>query len=323
MKPMLAKGLWPVMISPMHTNGKLDYTGLEQLCHFYIQAGAAGLFANCLSSEMYQLSPTERLQLTKATVAFAQNKIPVIATGSFSKNIDKCADFVKKIYDCGVEAVVIVTNFLATATETEAVVKRNIEKIMAATGTIPLGTYECPLPYKRLLSAELLGWLAQSGRFLYHKDTSCNVAALQAKAKATKGTVLALFNADTTTAMASLEAGFQGLSPISANFYPELYSYLLKEYFANGRSQKLDNLQAVLTMMDRVSHSFYPYSAKLFLQRRGLSITAFSRIYCDALQNVDDLRLDALMETFAWLAESIKLDCNGYGRSGIGIERPV
>jgi hypothetical protein len=35
------------------------------------------------------------------------------------------------------------------------------------------------------------------------------------------------------------------------------------------------------------------------------------------------LRLDALMETFAWLTESIKLDCNGYGRSGIGIERPV
>lgn len=41
----------PVMLTPFKNNGEIDYEALTRLIHFYIDAGASGLFANCLSSE--------------------------------------------------------------------------------------------------------------------------------------------------------------------------------------------------------------------------------------------------------------------------------
>ena len=46
----------PVMITPFQHNGKIDLDNLSRLIDFYLAAGVKGFFANCASSEMYQLS---------------------------------------------------------------------------------------------------------------------------------------------------------------------------------------------------------------------------------------------------------------------------
>jgi 4-hydroxy-tetrahydrodipicolinate synthase len=299
----LPKGLWPVMITPFDQNNEVDLGGLERLTHLYLEAGANGLFANCLSSEMYQMTSAERLQVTSQVVKYCKNKVPIVATGSFSKNIKTNVEFVKKIYDTGVHAVILVTGMLVEPDENDDILKARLEVIMSETGNIPLGVYECPVPYKRLLSPSILKWMAGSGRFVYHKDTSCNTEAMKPKAEAVKGSSFNLYNADTTTSLNSLEMGFCGISPISANFYPELYTFMLKEFFANGRTNHLNKLLAFLTMMDRVTHSFYPLASKLFLQKRGLKIQTNTRIPTETLTNADHIRLHALMESFNALAE--------------------
>lgn len=305
---MLPKGLWPVMITPFTKNNQLDLEGLERLTNMYLDAGANGMFANCLSSEMYQLTSEERLQLTTTVVQLCADKAPVVATGTFSRNHTENVEFIKKIHDTGVKAVILISSLLAEPDESEDILKQRLEKIMAETGNIPLGVYECPVPYKRLLSTDILTWMATSGRFVYHKDTSCNSHALKRKVEAVKGTSFGLYNADTTTALDSLESGSRGISPISANFYPELYNYLLKEFFANGRTEKVNQLHAFLTMMDRVTHAFYPYSAKLFLSKRGLKIETNTRIPQETLSNVDHLRLKALMDSFKTLADMYEVE---------------
>ena len=303
----LPKGLWPVMITPFTTSNHIDFGGLERLTNMYLEAGVNGMFANCLSSEMYQLTSEERLSLTSNVVKFCANKVPVVATGTFSRNISTNSEFIKKIYDTGADAVILITSLLVEPDENEDILKARLEQIMAETGTIPLGVYECPIPYKRLLSPSIMQWMASTERFIYHKDTSCNSLALERKATSVKGTNFGVYNADTSTALDSLDSGSRGISPISANFYPELYTYLLNEYFANGRTESLNRLHAFLTMMDRVTHSFYPYSAKLFLQKRGLKIEINTRIPTETLTNVDHIRLNALMDSFTALADMYEI----------------
>ncbi len=75
---------------------------------------------------------------------------------------------------------------------------------------------------------------------MYHKDTSCHSASIEKKRAATTGSNLLFMNADTATALDSLEAGADGLSPISANFYPELYTYLMNEYRNNGKTEAVN-----------------------------------------------------------------------------------
>ena len=139
---------------------------------------------------------------------------------------------------------------------------------MSETGEIPLGLYECPVPYKRVISPDMMKWLAETGRFWYHKDTTCDAGAINRKLDKIKGTQFQLYNADTPSALESLRDGAKGISPISGNFYPELYGHFLK-LFRKGKDEELEMLNTYLTVMDRVTHDFYPMSSKLFLEKRG------------------------------------------------------
>lgn len=47
----LPDGVFPVMLTPFREN-KVDYDSLKRLVEWYIQSGAAGLFAACQSSEI-------------------------------------------------------------------------------------------------------------------------------------------------------------------------------------------------------------------------------------------------------------------------------
>ena len=300
----LPSGLWPVMITPFTEANAIDYAGLDTLTQFYIKSGSKGLFANCLSSEMYQLTEAERLDLIKGVLRASEGKVPVAATGTLSRDLSVNIDFIKKVYDTGVQAVVLISSLIVLPDEDEDTFRKRLEHILDQTDGIPLGLYECPVPYKRLLSPGLMKWLVSSGRFVYHKDTSCHSPSIQKKREATQGTNLLFMNADTATGLDSLEAGADGLSPISANFYPELYTYLMDEFRAHGKTDKLTQFHAWLTLMDRTTHTFYPYSAKWFLQQRGLAIGTHTRIPTDTMPQVDHLRFKALMDSFKALAET-------------------
>ena len=83
------------MLTPFKANGEVDYDGLTQLTEYYMNAGAQGLFANCLSSEMYELTEDERLQVVKHVVKVANGLVPVVATGTFQGSLNKQAEFIK------------------------------------------------------------------------------------------------------------------------------------------------------------------------------------------------------------------------------------
>lgn len=287
-------GLWPVMLTPFTEKGKIDFQGLEELIEFYISAGASGLFSNCLSSEMYSLSAEERYMITRYTVRVSNGRVPVISTGTFSESEKENAEFSARIFDTGIEAVVINSNQLCREDEDDGIFLRRLNTFMNLTGDIPLGIYECPVPYKRQLSGRILTQIAQSGRFLYYKETSCNNHVIKDKLSAIENTGLSLFNANTPTALQSLRDGAAGLSPIGANFYPELYSFLSSFYHNIEQKDEIGQVNRFLGWNDITIHYAYPFSAKWFLKKRGLNIgdftrTAFEKPGSRALNNLNDL----------------------------------
>src|SRR5688572_1201031 len=131
----------PVMLTPFKENGSVDYDGLTELTEFYLNAGAGGLFANCQSSEMFSLSESERLAVTKHVVKIANGSVPVVATGTFGGPISKQAEFVNKMYATGVEAVIIITNMLADELEADGTFNDRFYSLLDKTDNIPMGFY--------------------------------------------------------------------------------------------------------------------------------------------------------------------------------------
>lgn len=301
--------IYPVMLTPFRKTGSIDFDGLKKLTEFYIETGSTGLFANCLSSEMFLLSEEERVLVTKTVVEQASGRQPIIAVGNFNLNQQANVDFIKKIYDTGVYAVVLNTNQLANQSENEEVVKRNLEFILEKTDKITLGVYECPVPYKRLLSPEILSWMAKTNRFKFLKETSCDLDVIRSKTDAVKGSLLGVYNANIPTTVDSLRYGATGVATIASNFYPELVKYLVVN--AQEKDKKTDRINELLTILDPLIHQAYPLSAKYFLQKRGLEIDTFTRKNV-RFSSQDFIKFDKLLRVFERFAEEMEIAINKF-----------
>lgn len=309
---ILPKGLWPVMITPFDEHNRVDVKLLKELTEFFIESGVNGLFANCLSSEMYQLSNDERVLYTKTTISAAKGRVPVVSSGIFSREQNTNIDFIKKIADTGVAAVIINTNQLNDCFESENDFKQKLEILINRTGNINLGLYECPDPYKRLVSPELMKWLARTGRFRYFKDTCCNLPAIERKVEAIKDSIFGLYNANMPTGIDSMKRGARGISPIGANYFPELYAYLVKNYENKALESEMNSLNALLNILDPIIHRNYPLSAKIFLQKRGMKIGATTRASVGSLCYQDYVLLDSLMTVFRDTAEKYEISTSQF-----------
>lgn len=298
----------PVMITPFNLKAKVDLDVVSRLIDFYLAAGVKGFFANCLSSEMFSISEDERLELTKHVVDYVNGRVPVVATGSFGLTLEDKAEFTKRIYDTGINAVILITGHYAKVEEGDEVLLRNFDKMLRLTGNIPLGLYECPAPYKRILSADVFKKLLETNRFVYHKDTSIELAQVKAKLEVAKGnSKLEFYDAHTPNAVHSLQWGAKGMSSISGNFYPEIMVWMCDHATHPEKREEALWLQSELTRVDPLIHQAYPMSAKYFLQKRGLSIRPISRTYVLHLTPEQKQTLDEIHDNFLRWCERLKI----------------
>lgn len=275
----MQKKFVPVMITPFNLKAQIDHDMVEQLIDFYLEAGVKGFFANCLSSEMYSISEDERLELTRHVVRYVNGRAPVVATGSFGLTIPDKALFTQKIHDTGVDSVIMITGHFANIDEPDDILLQRFEQLFSLTGNIPLGLYECPAPYKRVITPEILATLLATNRLIYHKDTSCSVENVRAKLAVTAGSRLEFYDAHTPNAVASMKMGAAGMSSISGNFYPEILVWLCNHINDESKQEDVRWIQAELQRVDPLIHIGYPLSAKYFLQLRGLPVRTISRAH--------------------------------------------
>jgi 4-hydroxy-tetrahydrodipicolinate synthase len=299
----------PVMITPFNLKAKVDFDVVSNLIDFYLEAGVKGFFANCLSSEMFSITEDERLELTAHVVKKVNGRVPIVATGSFGLSIEDKAEFTKKIYDTGIDAVILITGHFAKVADNDDVLLKNFEKMYNLTGNIPLGMYECPAPYKRIISAPVFKTLLSANRLVYHKDTSILVENVKAKLDIVKesNSSIEFYDAHTPNAMQSLQMGAKGMSSISGNFYPEILVWMVNNANNPEKQAHVKWLQEELTRVDPLIHVAYPMSAKYFLQKRGLPIRTISRATALELTPEQKKILDGIHDRFIQWCETLEI----------------
>lgn len=295
----------PVMITPFLENKKIDFDGLSKLIDFYISAGVKGFFANCLSSEMYHLDEEERIALTQHVVKRVNGAVPVVATGSFGSTMKEQVVFAKKIYNTGINAVILITSHYATKEDSDEVLAKNILRMLELTDSIPMGLYECPSPYKRIVTPDIFKILLETKRLVYHKDTSIDRDKVAAKLALIKDNPLEFYDAHTANAMFSLQHGAKGMSAISGNFYPEILVWMCNNATDRLKQDDVKWLQGELDRTEELISKGYPVSSKYFLSKRGISIQPVSRSSNHILTAQQKQTLDKVHETFLGWCERL------------------
>jgi 4-hydroxy-tetrahydrodipicolinate synthase len=285
----------PVMLTTYRENGAIDYDGMSRLIDFYLKAGAKGFFANCLSSEMYFLSDEEKLKLTKFVVDQVGGTIPVVASGSFGDTIQAKADFTKRIHDTGVDAVILISAHFAEKQQSDTELLQHLDDFLHQTKGISLGTYECPSPYKRIITPDIMKFLVSTGRFIYHKDTTEDIDQIKTKLDLARNGNLGLYNAHIGSAAESLQYGGAGLSPIAGNFYPEIITWMCENAADPMKKSDVDWLQRELREAESKIGNQYQLGARYFLSKRGFTTAMVSRSTPGALAAEQRMVLDDLI----------------------------
>ncbi len=268
-------GVYPTMITPYTTDNKIDYNAVEQLMYWYKERGVAGIFAICQSSEIFFLTFEERLELLNFIMKHKPEGLSIVASGHTADDLDRQIYEANKFIECGIDAYVFIANRFAKADESDDILLKNMEYVASALPEIGLGVYECPYPYKRVLTPALLKKMAETGKYQFLKDTCCNIEMIKAKLDAVKGSELKIYNANSATLLDSLKLGCAGFSGVMANFHPELYSELCN-IFRNDpeKAQKIQNFVGFFSVAEC---QCYPVNAKYYLSLEGLDINIDSR----------------------------------------------
>ena len=297
-------GIIPVMLTPFTEAGDIDYPGLERLIEWYLAHGSDALFAVCQSSEMQFLSLAEREALGRFVVRQVAGRVPVVVSGHISDALDDQITELTAAARTGADAVVLVTNHMDPKRQGEAAFRQHFDALLAALpAEMPLGLYECPAPYRRLLSDTELKLCIDSGRFALLKDVSCDLDTVKHRVALAKGSPLAIVNANAAIAFDAMKAGSRGFCGVFANFHPDLYQWLLTS--ADTDPALAEELSTFLVLAAVAESSGYPALAKMYHQRIG----TFGSIRCRVIDY--DVRerfwaLDAVLDKIVAGTEAMR-----------------
>lgn len=268
MTDLLPDGAWPVMLTPFFADLRVDWDALDRYTDWLIEHDAAGLFPVALSGEMYEMPEAERLEVARRVVDRAAGRVPVLASIAEAGTDAETAAAAARLAATGVDAVVLIASLLLPEGADESTLRATVTTVMETNPGIQFGIYECPLPYHRILSLEAVRWLAETGRFIFFKETSHDVALMADRVAAATGTPMKVYNAGIETLVESLEVGVAGLSGWVVNIYPEHVARLCATAAVIPREESLI-VQGVLDRVERGMGATYPSSAKYLLEKRA------------------------------------------------------
>ena len=293
-------GVYPTMVTPFVQDLQVDFGALPPLLRWYEERGVTGVFAICQSSEIFYLSFEERLRILREIMRVRKPGTVVLASGHTAYDpatqIKEALGFIEE----GIDAYVFISNRFAEKDEDDDTFLRRLEHVAKALPDLPLGIYECPYPYKRLLSPYVIRRLGEIANFAFLKDTCCDLDQIKEKLEAAEATGLKIFNANAAMLLESLRLGCAGFSGVMANFHPRLYVKLCECW--REEPGLAERLQAFVGMASLAEAQQYPVNAKYTIALDGVPMTWKCRVKmkdnakfrrCDEMQ-IEQLRVLAM-----------------------------
>ena len=278
------KDIFTTMITPYKADGSIDYDMAEKYVDWYFENGLNGIFAVCQSSEIFYLTLEERVELNrrvynraKALEKQSGKRFTVVSSGHVSDTLEEQAEELNAIWNSGTDSLILITNRLDINQEGDDVFIANAEKLLQMLpDDVKLGLYECPYPYKRLVTPKILDWCLSTGKFTYMKDTCCDAAVMKERCEQLKGSSFKLLNANCQTLLESMQNGGEGYCGIMCNFHPKLYAWLGENFEEDPKTAEL--VQSVIGTFGFTEVGLpYPLTAKYHMNLCGLPTENLAR----------------------------------------------
>ena len=140
MKNTIFTGMATAIVTPMHTDGSIDYEALGRFVEFQIGSGINGLVVMGTTGENATIEPEDQKKVIAYTVEKAAGRVPVIA-GTGTNNTEHVLHNTRNACQVGADAVLVVTPYYNKATQNGVVTHFTA---VADESTLPVILYNVP-----------------------------------------------------------------------------------------------------------------------------------------------------------------------------------
>ena len=286
------RGVYPILVTPFHDDGRIDEVSLRRLIDFNLEAGVHGLGV-ALGSEIFKLSEAERDHVIQIVVAQVNGRVPVVInTGA--PGTDLAVFYSRRAQELGADALMIMPPAFMPAGPDE--VLEYFGAISAAV-TIPIFLQDTPTaPIGAGLARQLA---AQCEWVRYIKVESMPITAKVAAMVEQAGDQLVVFGgAGGGYFIEELRRGAVGTMPFCTQ--PEAFVAIWNAVQTGDEGAAFEVFNRVLQPVARLSGQgvglFYAVHKEI-LRHRGVIASAKVRSPAPAMDTLTRTELDQLLTT--------------------------
>lgn len=140
MKNTIFTGMATAIVTPMHTDGSIDYEALSRFVEFQIDSGINGLVVMGTTGENATIEPEDQKKVIAYTVEKVAGRVPVIA-GTGTNNTEHVLHNTRNACQVGADAILVVTPYYNKATQNGLVTHFTA---VADESTLPVILYNVP-----------------------------------------------------------------------------------------------------------------------------------------------------------------------------------
>lgn len=261
----MIKGSIVAIVTPMNTDGSLDYPGLEKLIDWHIAEGTDGIVIVGTTGESATVSVAEHCALIKFTVDHARGRIPIIA-GTGGNSTAEAIKLTESAKESGADAALVVVPYYNRPTQ-EGMYQHF--KAIATAVDLPIILYNVPGRTVADMSNETILRLAAIDNIVGVKDATGNIGrGLELLRNAPKS--FAVYSGDDPTAIALMLCGGAGNISVTANVAPRAMHELCKAAMAGEIATAVEINNKVMPLHQKLFIEPNPVPVKWALAEMGM-----------------------------------------------------
>ena len=209
------KGSIVALVTPMLSNGDVDFSQLEALIDFHVDQGTQALVIAGTTGESATLSHAEHCDLLNKSYEMIKRRLPMIA-GTGANSTAEAIELTRCAGKCGAEAALLVTPYYNKPTQRGLFLHH---QAIAAAVDIPQLLYNVPGRTACDMQADTVAELAKLPNIVGIKEATGSMDRL-ADIKRQVGKDFALLTGDDSTTCEFILNGGHGAISVTANVVP-------------------------------------------------------------------------------------------------------
>ena len=240
------KGSIVALVTPMLSNGDVDFSQLEALINFHVQEGTQALVIAGTTGESATLSPVEHCDLLNRSYEMIQRRLPMIA-GTGANSTSEAIELTRCAGKCGAEAALLVTPYYNKPTQRGLVLHH---QAIAEAVDIPQLLYNVPGRTACDMQADTVAELARVPNIVGIKEATGSMERL-ADIKRQVGDDFALLTGDDSTTCEFILNGGHGAISVTANVVPAKMAQMC-ELALQGKAEEARAADAEIAELHRL-----------------------------------------------------------------------